>query len=115
MIEESGTEAIIAQLSKRIDEQARFTRSVVIICTLTMLGIMFYTLKEIFTDLPSAIVLTYMGNIDAIVQEWKLAEHAHGGTGGFHPLPPAPAPPGGLKPPASKDLLEKPSSESKAQ
>lgn len=71
---DSGTEITIALLAKKIDDQARFTRSVTIICTLSILGVMFYTLTEVFGGLPQAVVLHYMANIEPIVKEWKTAE-----------------------------------------
>ena len=71
---DSGTEITIAILAKKIDDQARFTRSVVIICTLAVLGVMFYTLTEVFTSLPQAVVLHYMANLEPIVKEWHAAE-----------------------------------------
>lgn len=71
---DSGTEITIALLAKKIDDQARFTRSVTIICTLAVLGVMFYTLTEVFTNLPQAVVLHYMANLEPIVKEWHAAE-----------------------------------------
>jgi len=67
-------ELTVAQLAKKVDEQARFTRSVCIICTLTILGVMFYTLTEIFNTLPQAFVLSYMGNLKMIKQEWNAIQ-----------------------------------------
>ncbi|MBC7997833.1 MAG: hypothetical protein IAF58_07815 [Leptolyngbya sp.] len=68
----SSIESSLAQLSKRIDEQARFTRSVVIICTLTVLGVVFYTMTEVFSSLPANILLHFMGNMEKVYHEWKL-------------------------------------------
>ena len=79
---DSGTEITIALLAKKIDDQARFTRSVTIICTLSILGVMFYTMTEVFSGLPQAVVLHYMANIEPIVKEWHAAEsnmHANRG------------------------------------
>jgi hypothetical protein len=67
----SSGELTLADLAKKIDEQSRFTRSVSIICTLAILGVMFYTLTEMFSNLPSAIILHYMANLDKIVHEWN--------------------------------------------
>jgi hypothetical protein len=66
-----GTEITLAGLAKKIDEQARFSRSVSIICTLSILGVMFYTLTEMFSNLPNMIILQFMGNLEKINQEWK--------------------------------------------
>lgn len=74
MTDGSSMEMTIAQLAKKIDEQSRFTRSVSIICTLTILGVMFYTLTEMFSNLPNMIILQFMGNLEKIVYEWKAIE-----------------------------------------
>ncbi len=70
----SGDEFTLAIIAKKIEDQARFTRTVTIICTLAMLGVMFYTLTEVFNGLPQAIVLHYMANMEPIVKEWRAAE-----------------------------------------
>ncbi|CAN5136208.1 hypothetical protein BH10CYA1_BH10CYA1_62670 [soil metagenome] len=70
-----GTEMTLATLAKKIDEQARFTRSVSIICTLSILGVMFYTLTEMFSNLPNMIILQFMGNLEKINQEWKAIDN----------------------------------------
>lgn len=98
MSDGSSFETSLAQLSKKIDEQARFTRSVVIICTLTILGVVFYTMTEMFSSLPANIVLHFMGNMEKIVYEWKAIESSISHRGGkegqvLSPVPPpAPAP-----------------------
>lgn len=74
MTEVAELEKTISQLSRKIDDQARFTRSVMIICTLAILGVMFYTLTEMFSKLPHTFVLHYMSNLDTIVKEWKMCE-----------------------------------------
>ncbi len=70
-----GTEITLAALAKKIDEQARFTRSVSIICTLSILGVMFYTMTEMFSNLPNMIILQFMGNLEKINQEWKAIDN----------------------------------------
>jgi hypothetical protein len=73
---ESG-EITLAELAKKIDDQSRFTRSVSVICTLATLGVMFYTLTEMFSNLPSVIILQYIANLDKIVHDWDLVEASH--------------------------------------
>jgi len=81
-----GTENIYSQLSKKIDDQARFTRAVVIICTLAILGVMFYTLTSIVTTLPGLVLAHFMGNLEQVVMEYKLVENSR--LGKMH-IPPA--------------------------
>jgi hypothetical protein len=69
-----NSDITLAELAKKIDDQSRFTRSVSVICTLAILGVMFYTLTEMFSNLPAAIILHYMANLDKIVHEWKQIE-----------------------------------------
>jgi hypothetical protein len=93
MADGSSFETSIAQLSKKIDEQARFTRSVVIICTLTILGVVFYTMTEMFSSMPANIVLHFMGNMEKIVYEWKAIEVSISHRAKNPPPAPAPTPP----------------------
>jgi hypothetical protein len=71
----TGTEITLADLAKKVDDQGRFTRSVSIICTIAILGVMFYTLTEMFSNLPAAIILHYMANLEKIVYEWNAIEN----------------------------------------
>jgi hypothetical protein len=87
-----GTEITLAGLAKKIDEQARFSRSVSIICTLSILGVMFYTLTEMFSNLPNMIILQFMGNLEKINQEWKSIDNLQAKgkiEGGTKPAPSA--------------------------
>jgi hypothetical protein len=86
-------ELSMGELAKKVDDQARFTRSVTIICTLAILGVMFYTLTEMFSNLPSAILLHYMANLEKIVYEWNIIEtnvaKGKGGPGSANLKPPS--------------------------
>jgi hypothetical protein len=68
------TEITLAQLAKKIDEQARFTRSVLIMCTLSILALVCYTLTEMSSILPHLILMELQGNLEKIVVEWREAE-----------------------------------------
>lgn len=69
------TEPILAQLTKRIDDQARFTRTAVVVCTVAILGTMFWMITEIYGSLPSLIVGTFMQQMETIRDHWYLLEH----------------------------------------
>jgi hypothetical protein len=69
-----GSERVLAELAKKIDDQARFTRGVVVVCTLSTLGVIFYTLTSIVSTLPDLILAKYMGNMERVYQEWRLIE-----------------------------------------
>ena len=85
---EGTLESKIAQLAKRIDDQARFTRAVTVICTTAILGVMFYTLTQMFGNLPGVIVTNFLGQMDTIVLMWDATE-----ARARRPAPaPAPAP-----------------------
>jgi hypothetical protein len=85
-----GIENIYAQLAKKIDDQARFTRAVTIICTLAILGVMFYTLTSIVTTLPGLVLAHFMGNLEQIVMEYRLVDNSRLGKMRIQPInPPA--------------------------
>ncbi len=74
---ESGTdpklEITMESVYKRIDEQFRFTRSVIFMCTCLILGVMFYIIFTLFDQLPELVVLRFMGKMEPIVQEARNA------------------------------------------
>ena len=74
MTEEPSLDAKIAQLSKQIQDQSRFTRVLTVACTTAILGVMFYTLIEVFSTLPSLIVANYMAQMPTIVMQWNAAQ-----------------------------------------
>ena len=82
---EGSLEAKVSQLAKRIDDQARFTRAVTVICTTAVLGVMFYMLSEIFGTLPPMVVTSFMGQMDTVVSMWNATE-----ARARRPLAPAP-------------------------
>jgi hypothetical protein len=52
----STLEGKIDALSKKIDNQSRFTRSVILLCTAAILAVVFYTITEVLSTLPASIV-----------------------------------------------------------
>ncbi|MBZ0189811.1 MAG: hypothetical protein K8F91_26435 [Candidatus Obscuribacterales bacterium] len=71
---DSDLDERLTQLSQKVDDQFRFTRNVLVLCTLTIIGVMVFTVTQIFNSLPSQIILNYMSNLDQIVAEWKACE-----------------------------------------
>ncbi|HEY9869529.1 MAG TPA: hypothetical protein V6D08_10225 [Candidatus Obscuribacterales bacterium] len=74
MAEETSLESTVNQLTKRIDDQARFTRTVVVVCATAVLGVMFYMLTILFSDLPYMFVARYMENLESIVRQWRAID-----------------------------------------
>lgn len=74
MTEAPEVEKLLAHLTKRIEEQSRFTRSVTVICTLLILGVAFYTSTTMITVMPQLMVANIMGNMEQLVQQWKLID-----------------------------------------
>lgn len=59
-----------AQLAKKVDEQFRFTRFTVVLCCLTNIGILIFTMMTTFESLPFTVLGHYESNLDRIVHEW---------------------------------------------
>lgn len=74
MAEETSLEGQLAQLTRRIDDQARFTRTVVVVCTTAILGVMFYMLTIVFAELPYVFMVRYIESLDKIVYQWRTIE-----------------------------------------
>jgi hypothetical protein len=71
-----GIDRALAEIAKKVDDQARFTRGVVVVCTLSILGVIFYTLTSTISTLPDLILAKFMGNMERVDQEWRLIEAA---------------------------------------
>ena len=65
---------MLSQLNAKVDSQFRFTRNVVVLCTLTIIGVMVFTITAIFESLPSQIIAHVMSNLEHIVTEWRAYE-----------------------------------------
>lgn len=68
---------IFAQLSKKIDDQARFTRMLVVVCCLAIVGSMFYSLSSLIATIPDLMLAKFLGNLENIQTEWQLVEQLH--------------------------------------
>jgi hypothetical protein len=70
----SDWEEQFAVLNKKVDDQFRFTRSVIVLCTLANLGLAIFTILATFQSLPSQITAHYMSNLEPIVRLWRQYE-----------------------------------------
>ncbi|SRR5579883_2147045 len=66
----------IAQLAKRVDEQFKFTRTVIVLCTLVTIGLTIFTVLLTFESMPAQITFYCMSNMEPIVKQWKQVEAA---------------------------------------
>jgi len=71
-----GSENLLAVLSKKIDDQARFTRGVVVICTLAIIAVVFYSLTSLVSVIPGLVLAELMGNLEQVQTQWKLIDTA---------------------------------------
>jgi hypothetical protein len=85
MTEGTSLESKIAVLAKRIDDQARFTRAVTVICSTAVLGVMFYMMTEIFSTLPAVIYTNFLGQMDKTVYMWRATEAGANARSGIKP------------------------------
>ena len=103
MADESTVEGKIQALHQKVEREARFTRSLVVICTAAVLGVSLVPVKIMLTDLPTVITNDVMGKLDAIHDHWQILdrtmESRHGGAAA------APAPDAAT--PASTDSAAK--------
>ncbi|MDZ4835493.1 MAG: hypothetical protein SGJ27_17095 [Candidatus Melainabacteria bacterium] len=63
-----------ALLNKKVDDQFRFTRSVIVLCTLAHLGLTIFTILATFQSLPSQMTAQYMSNLEPVVRLWRQYE-----------------------------------------
>ena len=67
-------EDAIALLSKKIDDQGKFTRMIIIVCCLTVLASMFYSLSAMVEILPDIVFAKLLGNVDSVQREWHTLD-----------------------------------------
>lgn len=70
----SDWEEQFGQLTKRVDDQFRFTRSVIVLCTLANLGLTIFTILATFQSLPSQMTAHYMSNLEPVIRIWRQYE-----------------------------------------
>lgn len=91
--ESTGVEGKIAQLHQKIEREARFTRSLVVICTAAILGVSLVPVKIMLTDLPTVITNDVMGKLEQIHDHWMILDRTmqnrHAGDAAATPTPPA--------------------------
>lgn len=88
-----------AQLTKKMEEQFRFTRFAVVLCCLTNIGILIFTMMTTFESLPFTVLGHYESNLDRIVHEWiryedyaRAQEAVRANQNSIQKTAPAPAP-----------------------
>lgn len=64
----------LALLAKKVDDQFRFTRSVIVLCTLVNLGLTIFTVLATFQSLPSQLTAHTMSNLEPMVRLWRQYE-----------------------------------------
>ncbi len=61
----------LGQLHKKVEEQFRFTRNLIVLCTLVNLGLLIFTMLSLFQTLPSQVNAHFMSNLEPIVIMWR--------------------------------------------
>jgi hypothetical protein len=64
--------AKVAELEKKLAEQARFTRTVVVACTCAILGVQFYTTTETFSGIVA--INNLMGSMQSLAAQRSCAQ-----------------------------------------
>lgn len=74
---EETMDAQIKQLYAKMERESRFTRSAVIICTIAVLGSIFYSVKVAATDIPDIMYAKFLEKLPTTYQSWKLQEKTY--------------------------------------
>ncbi len=65
---------LLSTLSKKIDDQARFTRIVTVLCCLAVIGCVSYAISSVLYVLPDLVMAKVMSNMETLHTEWKVIE-----------------------------------------
>jgi hypothetical protein len=68
----------IAELSKHIAEQARFTRIVVLMCTAAIMGVLVWMIVEAYTSMPGLIAAELMNQLPKLHAQWQFLDQSKG-------------------------------------
>lgn len=71
---EREIEEKFSELQKKIEDQFRFTRNVLVLCTMAIIGVLIFTFTTTIESLPTRILFHCMSNLDSVVLEWKSCE-----------------------------------------
>lgn len=82
MADESGKTIDLAALNSKIEREARFTRSLVVICTAAILGVTLVPVKIMLTDLPTIMWAEFSEHLDTLHSQWKILERVKGNDAG---------------------------------
>ena len=72
MADDSAIEQKLAELAKSIQDQSRFTRAILLVCTCATMAVAFWSIVQTITILPSAVVVQFMNEMPSIVKQWKF-------------------------------------------
>lgn len=75
MVDETASPNGMASVAAKIERESRFTRVVVVICTVANLCVMFYIIHEMFTNLPIAFMGRYMESLPVVHKQWKTYDN----------------------------------------
>ena len=76
MADEVSLEQKVADLAKHIQDQSRFTRAIVLVCTAALMAVIFYVMTEIYSTLPGVIILSFKSDLPNIIAQWRFTEAA---------------------------------------
>lgn len=75
MPEEKENEAnLIAVLSRKIDDQTKFIYMLVVVCCLSILACMFYSLTQTVSVLPDLVYDKLLGNLESLQHQWRVLD-----------------------------------------
>jgi hypothetical protein len=64
----------ISMIANKVERESRFTRIVVVICTIANLTVYVFGMMKTFEALPASILATFMENMEAIMMTQKGIE-----------------------------------------
>ncbi len=65
---------LVSTLNKKIDDQARFSRIVIVLCCLAVIGCISYAISSLVYAMPDLMVAKLMSNMEAFHSEWKAID-----------------------------------------
>lgn len=78
---EDSMDGKIAALTTKIDRESRLTRSLVLLCTAAILGVILYTITIMYDYVPKLVWATFQENLQITHDHWKVLDRTFDAKG----------------------------------
>jgi hypothetical protein len=64
----------LEDIAKRIEKQGRFTRTLIVVCTIANVGVVSFITLAMYQTSPTLVFNEIFGNLDKVQLQWRVLE-----------------------------------------